>query len=239
MPKHVYTAILIDDEEHCLRTLEKQLDYVSYEILILGKGSSVSEGVRLLETHQPDFIFLDIHMPEEEGFGLFKAIDLKVSDVIFTTAHDEYALKAYRHHASGYIVKPVIMEELIETLDAIIERKAKRKIEEVEVFTFNGKKATINIPFKEMLYIEAKGGYSLIHRITGETTEISRNLKWMVSQLPDVRFLRCHAKFLVNTAHIEKVNWGAYSEIVLKNGERLSVSRTKKSEVSAWFKERS
>ncbi|AWV99408.1 LytR/AlgR family response regulator transcription factor [Arcticibacterium luteifluviistationis] len=238
MSKHIYTAILIDDEEHCLRTLEKQLDYVSYEILILGKGSSVSEGVRLLETHQPDFIFLDIHMPEEEGFGLFKAIDLKVSDVIFTTAHDEYALKAYRHHASGYIVKPVIMEELIETLDAIIERKAKRKIEAAEVFTFNGKQETINVPFKEILFIEAKGGYSMIHRVSGETTEISRNLKWMESELSAKQFLRSHAKFLINTAHIEKVVWGAYSGVVLKNGERLNVSRTRKSEVSAWFKER-
>ncbi|HZJ73327.1 MAG TPA: response regulator transcription factor [Perlabentimonas sp.] len=119
-------AIIVDDEAAAVRTLELLLNAYCPDITLVAKGQSVKDGVKLISEHNPDIVFLDIEMPEANGFELLEQLPDLDFEVIFITAYNQYAIKAFKYSAIDYILKPIDIDELVKAVEKVSElRKAK------------------------------------------------------------------------------------------------------------------
>ncbi|WP_341228295.1 LytTR family DNA-binding domain-containing protein [uncultured Arcticibacterium sp.] len=226
-----YSAVLIDDEAHCIRTLEQQLAWVTLPIDILGKASSVKEALAVLkkQTKTPTFIFLDIHMGDEDGFSLLEQADLKGSHIVFTTAFEQYALEAFKHRASGYLTKPISTDELELLLKSLVSKNELTSgSQTLKINTRNGQEV---LNLKEIHYAEADGSYSKLYLENGTTRVVSKNLKGLSELLAESHFVRIHSKYLINIHKIKKVSKGDKPYVLLKSVTELPISRSRKEEV--------
>jgi two-component system LytT family response regulator len=229
-----FTAIIVDDEAHCLRTLQAQILWTELPIRVINTFDNVCDAQRFLKNSTPDFIFLDVKMPVSDGFSLFSCVNTDYSDVIFTTAHDEFALKAFEHHASGYLLKPISLKELKPLLKSLISKREVRHYEvpkELEVVTSS---RVYKIPHHQILYAVSKGSYSTIKLEGGEEIKVSIHLKKLAERLEDESFFRIHHQYLVNSKKVQFVN-RLTATVELHNGETLPVSRSKKAAFVTFF----
>lgn len=242
-------AVIIDDEQGCRETLDlllkRNFDYID----IVDHANSAAEGMKSIMEHQPDLVFLDIEMPEKNGFDMLMSIGNINFEVIFVTAYNQYALKAIKFCALDYILKPVDELDLIKAVE-----RAKDKInigvenEQLKLLlnnTQNDKPKTIALPTAEKIefvsvndIIRCKGenNYTSIILTSGKSILISKTLKEYDTLLSDYGFLRIHQSHLVNSRHIKAYfkNDGGYLE--MKDGEKVSISRTKKDTVLEFLK---
>lgn len=225
-----YKALLIDDEAHCLRTLETQLGWIEIDIEIIAKASSVEMARTFLDgySNNLDFVFLDIHMPEADGFELLDHLSLEKAHVIFVTAYDEYALKAFQHHASGYLTKPVSTDDLEALLESLVLKQSKVAKETLKLTTREGIEL---ITLNNILFIEADGSYCQIVLNGNKKVVVSKNLKNLGLLLPEDRFLRIHSKYIVNTKYIQGLATGSSTKIIISKEYELPVSRSRKESV--------
>ncbi len=229
-----YTAIIVDDEAHAIRTLTAQLGWAKVPVEVIGTAMSVAEAGDLLTQTKPDFIFLDIKMPGQTGFDLFPMIDEKVTDVIFTTAHDEFALKAFKHQASGYLMKPVSTKELKALLEKLINRRG-ALAENRQDIIIEEKGGTFKIPADCLLYISAESGYVILHFDDASQRTVSKLLKDLQNLLADKGFERCHNKYLVNMKQVVELKKARNATLKLSDGTVLPVSRSRKTQVYTRF----
>jgi two-component system, LytTR family, response regulator len=222
-----YTAVIVDDEAHAVRTLETQLRWTALPIEVIYKANSVNEASLFLEETKPDFLFLDIKMPNKNGFVLLQEIDLSTTDVIFTTAHEEYALDAFNHLAAGYLLKPLSTTELTKLLNYLINRKKNDSLTE-DFITLNQKTGTLKLSIDDILYVYSDTGITYIIKTDGRKKTVNYLLKDLEETLEAKKFFRVHHKYLVNLKKISEITKGRNTELLLASGEKLPVSRTKK-----------
>lgn len=222
-----YKAIIVDDEAHAVRTLTAQLEWTKLPLELIGTANSVEEAFELLKTKKPDFLFLDIKMPGSTGFDLFPSIDSAVTDIIFTTAHDEFALKAFQHQAAGYLMKPVSTLELKSLLQKLINKRGVLAADNQDLI-LTDKSGIVKIPINQILYISSEGSISLIKKTDGNVRSVNGLLKELEAQLIDLRFFRVHNQYLVNLTKVTEVIKARNAELVLDNGQKLPISRAKK-----------
>ncbi len=234
MSDKTFTVIIVDDEPHAIRTLSAQLEWTHLPVKIIDTANSVEEAEVALRKRKPDFIFLDIKMPGKEGFELFDAIDLKVSEVIFTTAHDSYALKAFKLQASGYLMKPVSTKELKSLLTRLMEKRG-MSADEHQDLIIDEKSGILKLPLKSILYVSSIGSYSHIHFDDNTEKVVNTNLKILEGKLAKKGFFRLHNQFLVNGSIITHIVKSRNAHAVLKNGKELPISRAKKVLFYAFF----
>lgn len=224
-----FTALLVDDEAHCLRTLQAQILWTELPIRVVGTADNVNDAVRFLQHTNPDFIFLDIKMPVSDGFSLFDFINTKFSDVIITTAHDEFALKAFRHHASGYLLKPISLKALKPLLNSVISKREARPFEAPKELEITTSSRIYRIPHHQIMYVVSEGSYCTIKLENGDEIRTSVHLKKLAERLgDDGSFFRIHHQYLVNTEKVGFVSRLNTTTVELQNGESLPVSRSKK-----------
>lgn len=230
------TAIVIDDERLARNELKKMLvDYP--EIEVVGEAANADEGVRLIEELSPDLIFLDIQMPAKTGFDLLAELET-VPEVIFTTAHDEFALKAFEVNALDYLLKPIDPKRLsdaVQKLNFLEDREmghAETKGEarsflsdNDQVFVKDGEKCWF-VKLSEIRLFESVGNYARVFFGTNKPL-ILKSLNSLEERLDPKTFFRANRKHIVNLRMIEKVepffNGGLLLEI--KGGEKIEVSR--------------
>lgn len=230
------TAIVIDDERLARNELKKMLgDYP--EIEVVGEAANADEGVRLIEELSPDLIFLDIQMPAKTGFDLLAELET-VPEVIFTTAHDEFALKAFEVNALDYLLKPIDPKRLsdaVQKLNFLEDREmghAETKGEarsflsdNDQVFVKDGEKCWF-VRLSEIRLFESVGNYARVFFGTNKPL-ILKSLNSLEERLDPKTFFRANRKHIVNLRMIEKVepffNGGLLLEI--KGGEKIEVSR--------------
>jgi two-component system, LytTR family, response regulator len=229
-----YTAILVDDEAHALRTLTAQLGWTKLPIEVIFVGNSVEETSQFLRLNKPDFLFLDIKMPGSDGFKLFPDIDLSVTEVIFTTAHDEYALRAFQHQASGYLMKPVSTIELKSLLKKLINKRGVSAAENQDL-VIEEKSGIIKIPLNQILYIFSEGSISLIKKTDGTIRSVNSLLKELEAKLKQAKFYRIHNQYLVNEAKVREILKARNAELILETGEKLPISRSRKAGFYQYF----
>ncbi|MCP9768321.1 DNA-binding response regulator [Lacihabitans sp. LS3-19] len=222
-----YTAILVDDEAHAIRTLSAQIGWTKLPIEITFTGNSVEETEDFLRLNKPDFLFLDIKMPGQGGFELFPNIDLSVTDVIFTTAHDEFALQAFQHQASGYLMKPVSTIELKNLLGKLINKRGVLAAESQDLL-IQEKTGILKIPLSQILYISSEGSICLIHKTDGTRRSVNSLLKDLEVKLNNGNFYRIHHQYLVNLTKVKEIIKARNSEAILETDEKLPISRAKK-----------
>ncbi|MFM1795084.1 MAG: hypothetical protein RL642_1469 [Bacteroidota bacterium] len=230
------TAIVIDDERLARNELKKLLaDYP--EVEVIAEAGNVDEAVKLIEELMPDLIFLDIQMPAKTGFDLLTELET-VPLVVFTTAHDEYALKAFEVNALDYLLKPIDPKRLSDAIQKVMSMDDREEIageaktdnrsflsDNDQVFVKDGEKCWF-VKLSEIRLFESVGNYARVF-FGNNKPLILKSLNSLEERLDPKTFFRANRKHIVNLRMIEKVepffNGGLLLEI--KGGEKIEVSR--------------
>lgn len=226
------TAIIVDDERLARVNLKKLLE-PHLEIEIIGEANSCKSAIEVINQHKPQLIFLDIQLRGETGFDLLEMIDNSIQ-IIFVTAFDQYAIRAFEVNAVDYLLKPVSHERLKLAIDRIInkdvELKSVAKVYEyfdsiyVKLNNYTSKFIKIN----SIAFIEAVGNYSKIVTIEGKHCLVLKTLKQWQKELPAINFIRIHRSSIINIEHVDHIEKysNTHHKAFLKNiPEPLEVSR--------------
>ena len=225
-------AIIIDDERLARTELKKMLqDYP--DINVIDEAANAEEGIEKIETQNPDIIFLDIQMPGKTGFDLLASLE-KAPHVIFTTAYDEYALKAFDVNALDYLLKPIEPKRLADAVHKLNDEISREKdhgsnrgplTEADQVFVKDGERCWF-VKLSEIRLFESVGNYAKVYFGTNKPL-ILKSLNALEERLDDHVFFRANRKHIINLRWIEKIepyfNGGLLVE--LKGGEKIEVSR--------------
>ena len=236
-------VILIDDEPKARSILKNIItDYCS-GVEILAEASSVNEAVKIINKQKPDIVFLDIEMPNENGFALFDYFDVPPFETIFCTAYSEYALQAFEVSAIDYILKPISISKVQLAIEKAIKTRGQNKIiEQVAALKENlsvQQLQKIGLPLSdglqfikldEILYFEADGSYT--HVITTkEKYLVCKKLKEFDELLAnDNRFYRVHRSYFVNIQKITKYIKKDGASLLFENNKLIPVAREKKND---------
>lgn len=240
------TAIVIDDEKNSREAFIKKLQTHCPNVQLLCECSNGKEGIDAINTLKPQIVFLDIEMPQMNGFAMLQQLTKKEFHLVFTTAYNQYAIEAIRFSAFDYLVKPVDVNELINTINRIKQKEAaehtgekldvliahlvdeKSKPSKIAIATMEG---IDFVSMEDIVYLEAVGNYTTVHIKNGKPILASKTLKEFEDILPANRFCRVHNGSMVNVAFIQKFIKGDGGQIVLSNGILLDVARRRKEEL--------
>lgn len=238
-------AVIIDDEVNAQNLLEKTLDrFFPNRFNIVAKCFSVDAGVMAIKKHEPELIFLDIQMPEKNGFELFKYFDSINFEVIFTTAYNQFAIKAIKRSALDYLLKPINHLDLAEAIkrfenrnkENFAQKKLSLLLENLNVNDQNVSKIAFSttdgfelIHANQILYCKAESNYCSIKKIDGLTKTATKTLKHVEEILPANSFKRIHKSFVINLNYVVRYN-KTNREVELTNGEKIPVSFRKEEE---------
>ncbi len=224
-------TIIIDDERLARNELKKLLQQYE-EIDIVDEAVNVKEAVSKINQHSPDLIFLDIQMPGgKTGFDLLEMLDYSPL-VIFTTAYDEFALKAFEYNALDYLLKPIDNTRLAETIQKIIQKYEQVKniiqhklTEDSQVFVKDGEKCWF-VKLKEIRMFESVGNYAKVY-FGNEKPLILKSLNSLEDRLDTRVFFRANRKYIINLQHIQKIdtNESGNLKITLHGSEEVEISR--------------
>jgi len=241
------TSFIIDDESQSRSFLRKMLHQYFPEIRVTGEGSTVEEGLEGIHQLHPDIVFLDIQMNGETGFDLLNRLPTIDFALIFTTAFDHYAIKAFRFNAIDYLLKPIVADELIDAINKVKQKtgykrpdskdlvnqlyndlhEPKKVHDKIAVSTLEG---FIIIPVKEIIYCQASSNYTEFHLTNNKCILSSYTLKHYDEILTAQSFFRAHRSYIINMAHVKIYKKGEGGVIVMSNGDEIELSRTHKME---------
>ncbi len=240
-------AIIVDDEEKNREGLARMIDQFCHDVAVVGKAESASAAKKAIQEHQPDLVFLDIEMPGGNGFSLLEEMPNPNFQVIFTTAHADYAIKAIKFAALDYLLKPININELKTAVEkAIINMNAaqdgsllKKKIEVLkdnrknEGFDFEkiALPTSDGIDFyeiREILRCEADRAYCKFHMLNGQKVVVSKPLKEFEDLLEECNFFRVHKSNMINLNQIKKYVKGKGGYLILSDDSHVDVSVRRK-----------
>ncbi|MCE7996803.1 MAG: response regulator transcription factor [Roseivirga sp.] len=233
-------AVIIDDEKHIHSTLTTLLERVAAEVSVVGHAYGVAEGLERIDQLSPDLLFLDIRMEDGTGFELLNQLDKPYPYIIFVSAHDEYALKAFKFRALDYLMKPVESTALQEAVSRAAQRYKSGLIKDqldnlsqLIQTRQTGKKIVLRdaenvriINVDNILWLSAEGSYTSFHLLKGETLVVSRHLKEYAEMLSSFNFYRLHRSYLVNCNQIVRYDKSEAS-LILNGGRELPVALRK------------
>lgn len=241
-------VVIVEDEPHSRMSLENLLrDYCS-DTEVVGWSDNIADGVREINQKRPDLIFLDIEMPGGNGFELLEQCVELDFEVIFTTAFEHYALKAIKFSALDYLLKPIDIDELKESVRKVMQKKV-RATENLKLFTLlqNLSKSEADqtialatseglefIRVSDIYYCQAEGSYTHFHLKAGKLL-VSKNLKEYENLLADYGFFRVHNSFLVNLSEVARYVKGDGGYLVMNNGDTVGLSGRRKDEFIRLF----
>lgn len=235
-------SIIIDDEQHCIKSLENDLKAHCSSIDIVATCQSAKEGMLAIKKIQPDLVFLDVEMPWMNGFEMLELLHDVNFSIIFTTAHDEFAAKAFRVSAVDYLLKPIDASDLRGAVTKVGKKLDEGgKLENINNLLRNIRKSTeeqrIALPQREgyefvevssLIYCQAEGAYTKIFFEGNKNLLVSRSLGDIEELLPVDIFLRIHHSTIVNINYVAQFLRTDGGYLILKTGEKLSVSKTRK-----------
>jgi len=252
----MWTSVIIDDENKSRETLNKIIErYFSDKISVVYLADSVKEGVFAINKYDPKLVFLDIEMPEENGFKLFDYFDYYSFEVVFTTAYKQYAIDAIKYSALDYLLKPINYIDLKDVLKRLDE-KQKKITPQSQIDTFL---SNINTDSKEfnkialptmdgfqlerinnIVYCQAEENYTKIFTTRDESLIVTKTLKSVEELLPASIFFRIHKSYLVNLNYIKSYSKSNRYKVTLENGVKLDVATRRNEEfVKALTKKKS
>ncbi len=237
-------AIIIDDELNGRIALKQKLHDYCPEVNVVAEADNGNEGIKTIRIHQPQLVFLDIEMPEMDGFEMLIQLSDKKFHTVFTTAYDQYAIKAIKYAAFDYLLKPVDIDELRLTIDRIKQQVTpKHTVEKLETLEQN----LLTKPFlnkiaiptlegllffdiNQIIRLEAQSNYTNIYFESHPKLMASRTLKEFEEILPTDIFFRLHNSHIINMQFMKRYLKGDGGRVELKNGDYIMISRRKKEE---------
>lgn len=244
------SAAIIDDEEILCDALEVQLKAYCPEIKIVFKCSDPLKADQMISQYSPEIVFLDIEMPGLTGLELLGKFPSPLFHVIFVTAHDKFALKAFKFSAVDYLLKPVETQDLIEAvgkaknrvshdppqlnvlLKMVQEMRPNQELKRVALPTAN---EIVIVAVDEIVFCEGDGNYTKVIMTNGSRIILSKTLKILEDFLDDRVFFRIHNAYLININHIRKVNRRDGGSILMDNNADLPMSRYRRQEFFGRF----
>lgn len=242
-------TIIIDDEAHMRQTLEKLVKQTCQNIQLLPSADSVKTGVEAIQKHHPDLVLLDIQLNDGTGFDLLQKLQPVNFKVIFITAYDQYAIKAFKFSAIDYLLKPVDADELAEAVckaDKLMQQDFSSQLNTLEENMKPGDKANRKIilrtldnihlvKVKDINYCESDGSYTTIHLLNGKNIVVSTLLKEYDEMLKDCGFYRVHKSYLINIRNIQCFEKGEGGNVILENEAKVPVASRKREELLEMF----
>lgn len=220
------TAIIIDDSRLARKELRHLLDSQD-AIQIIAESGKPKDAIKLIEQQRPDVIFLDIQMPVMTGFELLQKLD-HIPQVIFVTAFDEYAIKAFEHNALDYLQKPIepsALKRAISRLETIeINNTSKPTLLKERVFVKDGENCWF-VELNKIRYLEVDGNYTTIH-FDDNHPMIAKTLNYLEKRLDTTVFFRANRNQIINIKHIDKIEpWIQGVRVKLTDGKSIELSR--------------
>tara|TARA_B110000211_G_scaffold234747_1_gene306024 strand:+ start:247 stop:939 length:693 start_codon:yes stop_codon:yes gene_type:complete len=226
--------LVIEDEVQAKNALINLIKLVYKHPIEIKDASTVETALSILESFQPNLIFLDIELGDESGFDIIDQHSDADFGLIVTTGKEEHALKAIKHKALDYLLKPVDPEELEIALNKFSKRTESSFLAPDGFIKLNTANSIHKINISDIVYCESDNNYTTVVTTDAKKIVTSKTLKHIEDTLPKNGFLRIHRSFLVNKSHIDSFN-KVSSEIELKNGNALPVSRANKASLLALF----
>ena len=231
-------ALIIDDE-HLARELIKNYLKNQEELTILGEGENGFEGARLIAELKPELVFLDIQMPKLNGFEMLELIE-NPPEIIFITAHNDFAIKAFEMNAVDYLLKPYSKERLLNAIskatekirsgivrenriNQLVQQPLTEKLERIVVKSGNKIKV---IPVEKIIYLEAQDDYIMLYTDEGKHLK-QGTMKYYEDHLDETKFIRVHRSYIVRMDQVVQLEPYAKDNYImkLKNGTTLKISR--------------
>lgn len=231
-------VVIIDDELAARDILRNVCAQRSKTIKVCGDSDHIQGGIELIKKQKPDLVLLDIEFPEGTGFEVLEALKDMKFQVIFITAHDDYALKAIKYHALDYILKPIDSEEVLKALDAAADKikgsSGSRwnylldylRGSNHDKFPLPIKDGYRYIRLNDLVHLRADGSYTDLFLTNKERITISKKLAWFEQRLSELGFLRVHRSHMVNEYHISELHRDDGGYLITSLGTRVDVSRS-------------
>lgn len=233
------TIAIIDDEPATAIIIRDICAKANLPVTIVGEASRISDGIKLIESTEPDLLLLDIEFPEGTGFDLLEQCSKRSFELIFVTAYHEYAIEAFKHHAFDYVLKPIDAAQAERSIRSAIEKidspeLSKSGINELLQYMQNDGLSRLCVPIKdgyrfieekELVFIKADGGYAKLFLDNGEELLISKKIGWFEERLSNDSFARIHKSHLVNRNHIKEMRRSDGGYVVTSLGSQLTISR--------------
>lgn len=236
-------CVLIDDEADSLEVMEMLLKTYCPQVKIEALCNSAEKGIAAINEYRPDVVFLDIEMPNMNGFDMLEKFDELFFDVVFITAYHQFAIKAFRYSALNYLLKPVDPDDLVETIRRIEKNKTAPLKEQMELLMQSVSKTgnqTISrialttaygmlfVETKDIIFCESDNNYTNVKMTGGKKILVSKTMKEIDETLSGPDFYRIHNSFLINLTHIQKFVRSDGGYVVMDDDTTVSISRTKK-----------
>ncbi|MCO6499804.1 MAG: response regulator transcription factor [Vicingus serpentipes] len=239
------TAVIVDDEKKSREVLKRLIEESQVDVIVLGEASSVEEGVEVINKELPQLVFLDVEMLDGTGFNLLEKFDKVEFKVIFTTAYDKYAIKAFKYSAIDYLLKPIDIEELE---NAVVKAKNSMDIEmfndaQIKVLLNNIKEEETNkrititsasrmdfVNLNEVVCCRANGSYTEVLLLNNKKIMASKPLKHFDTMFTDSpNFIRVSKSHIISLKHVTSYKKDT-DVIVLEDGIEVDLSRRRKKE---------
>ena len=238
-------TVIVDDEIDSIRVLQRLLETACPNVEIVGKADGVETGLLMIQINRPDLVFLDIEMTQGNAFDLLNQLQPLNFRVIFVTAFDNYALRAFKYSAVDYLLKPVDMDDLrnavervsselleksmVEKMQVLLENVSTLQLsrQKIAIPTING---LIFVAIEDIIRLEAKGSYTIIYLANKEQVMATRNIKEYEDLLPEVIFCRVHNSHIINLQNIQKYNKGRGGYITMEDGSSIEVASRRREE---------
>lgn len=245
--------MLVDDEPRGLSALKRLLELYCPEVKIIGECQDTRSAMEAIPMLEPELVFLDIAMPDKNGFDLLNELSPVHFEIIFVTAHNEYTIQAFKYSAVDYLLKPVEEDLLIEAVRRAGQRiSGKASAHQVETFLYNlhnvqnPAEMKLCIPdmrgfrvvqLSDVVYCESESSYTIFYLLNGQRITASKSIMEYELLLEHSGFCRVHKSFLVNLHHIKEYIRGEGGSVVLTNDQSIEVSRRKKEVFMSKMKE--
>ncbi|MCB0661677.1 MAG: response regulator transcription factor [Saprospiraceae bacterium] len=235
-------ALIVEDEEKSRKTLANMLNNFCEDVTILAECNSVDMAIKEIEKGKPDVVFLDIELPGKNGFELIEHYHDLTFEVVFTTAYNNFAIKAFRLSAIDYLLKPIDLDELRNSLERVREKKSlvksskqlsvlKENIQNVfEKITLPTMDGLIFVDLEQIIRCEAQNNYTKFYLLNNENYLVSRTLKYYEGLLNDFNFFRINRTDIINLKYIKMLQKGKKLRIAMSDGAQLNLSDSRKDE---------
>jgi len=238
----VIRAVIVDDEVSAVKSLQWEIEAFCPWIEVCASYLTPLEAVKGINLIKPDCVFLDIEMPQMDGFQLLHSLEFRNFELIFTTAYDSYALQAFRENAVDYLLKPIDSDDLQVAAEKVLDRKKNnqlgdqlrnimrdiRKQQSSKKIPFSFTDKTIYVEIEDIIYCKSDGNYTEVYMTEGKREVLSKKIKEVEALINSPSFFRAHHSYLVNLGYISEFIKSDGQYLILKDGSTVPVSRSKK-----------
>lgn len=232
-------GVIIEDDIKTVTIIKDIIHQNDEKITIIGNASSVNDGIILIKSTHPDFIFLDINLDDGLGFDILKSFPAPTFKIIFITSYSKYAVEAFKFSALDYILKPFTATDITEAIKKVVKEKhSKNYIDKIATLYHNhissNKKIVLSnaenifiVSVEDIIYAESDNSYTTFYIKNSDAILVSKSLKSFENKLSQYLFFRIHQKYLINLKHLKKY-YKKNDEAILLNNISLPVSRAKR-----------